>query len=230
MVAPILAVSLLMLVAASPVFAAPINLLVNPGFETGDFSGWTVGGNSIQVGVATDGTSIPSADSPFPPNFQNVRSGQFAGNALVKTIESGPVQEENPVERITLSQTIFVSPNTLFEVGFWLGNDSNSPFGMLIDDDHTQIFVDGSGLLGSDMIIDPGSGPGDFNLFSTTFDTGLRTEVTVEFAINGSGTARVGVSFDDFFLVPEPSSAALLLIGIAGLLVGRLALGRSLTS
>ena len=76
---------------------ATINLLANSGFETGDFSGWTVEGNSIQEDVATDGTPIPNADPPFPPNFQNVRSGQFAGNALIRdglTV---------PAERIILS-------------------------------------------------------------------------------------------------------------------------------
>ena len=46
------------------------NLLVNPGFEAGDFSGWTVGGNSIQTGVAIDGTPIPNVDPEFVPTRQ----------------------------------------------------------------------------------------------------------------------------------------------------------------
>src|ERR1700730_12901895 len=119
-------------------FAIPVNLLVNPGFETGDFTGWTISGNNIQVGVATTGTSIPNADSPFRPNFQNVRSGNFAGNALVKTF---------PLERIILTQTIAVLPSQNVDVGFWLGNDSPLAIWVPIDDTHTQIFIDGIGLL-----------------------------------------------------------------------------------
>jgi hypothetical protein len=34
--------------------AEPVNLLVNGTFETGDFTGWTIGGNSVNSGVAVD--------------------------------------------------------------------------------------------------------------------------------------------------------------------------------
>ena len=210
----------LVLAFATPnVLAVPVNLLTNPGFETGGFSGWTVGGNSIQTGVATDGTEILNADDPFPPNFQNVRSGVFAGNALVQN-------GDDPVERIILSQTISVLENQNVDVGFWLGNDSNSIFGMLIDDQHTQIFIDGVGLLAVFDVINilNGATSGDFQNFAGSFNTGSRTSITVAFAINGSGTSRVGVSFDDFYFiseapgsVPEPGSLALLGLGLAGI-------------
>ena len=76
--------------------AAVYNLLVNPGFETGDFSGWTVGGNSMNTGVASDGTPISGFDPPFAWNYVNVRSGDYAGYALVK-------DGTDPVERIILT-------------------------------------------------------------------------------------------------------------------------------
>jgi len=182
--------------------ATPINILTNPGFETGDFAGWTVGGNSIQVGVDTDGTVIPNADPPFLPNFVNVRSGTYAGHALIK-------DGMDPVERIILSQTVSVLPNNNVDVGFWLGNDSASVFGVQIDDDHLQIFIDGVGLLPNAILnVRNGSSPADFHLFSANFNTGSRTSITVDFAINGSGTSRVGASFDDFFFITEmPPSA-----------------------
>lgn len=203
-------------------FAVPINLLANPGFETGNFSGWVVGGNSIQVGVAIDGTAIPNADIPFPPNFQNVRSGTFAGNALIK-------DGFDPVERIILSQTVAVSPNQNVAVGFWMGNDSGSAFGVTIDSTHTQIFIDGIGLLANSFLnIPPGANPGNFIEFSGSFSTGGRTSITVAFAINGSGTSRVGASFDDFRFVsespvaiPEPATLALLVLSLAGIGLGR---------
>ena len=48
--------------------AGIINVLQNPGFETGNFTSWTVGGNSTLTGVGTDGTLIPGSDPPFPPS------------------------------------------------------------------------------------------------------------------------------------------------------------------
>ena len=86
------------------------NILVNPGFEAGDFSGWTVGGNSIQIGVARDGTPIPHVDPEFVPAFQNVRSGGFAGNALVTDVHA-------PTQLITLTQVVAVNPDQDIDVG-----------------------------------------------------------------------------------------------------------------
>jgi hypothetical protein len=165
------------------------------------------------VGVLTDGALILNADPPFAPNFQNVRSGEYAGNALVKN-------GIHPVERIVLSQTIAVIPNQDYSVGFWLGDDSSSGFGLSVDDQHTQIFIDGLGLLPDSFVnIEPGSGPGDFILFSGLFNSASRTSVDVAFAINGSGTSHVGVSFDDFQVeaVPEPTTLALVGVGLVAI-------------
>src|SRR5436309_41807 len=63
-------------------------LLINPGFETGNFSGWTVfrpapgpfGGTPI-YGVATAGTPIPGTS--FSGMNVIVHSGTYAGYAVV---------------------------------------------------------------------------------------------------------------------------------------------------
>ena len=182
--------------------AGTVNLLVNPGFETGDFTGWSVGGNSIQVAVQPDGTLIPHTDPPFSPSYQNVRSGNFAGNALIRRGEY--LRPPEPNERVILSQVVAVRPNADVEVGFWLGNDSGSEFGLETLDRYTQIFIDGVGLLTWwPYIVGPGDTPSDFYQFRATFNTGNRTSIEVVFAINGSGTARAGASFDDFYLLSE---------------------------
>jgi hypothetical protein len=187
--------------------ADPINLLANSGFESGDFSGWTVSGTSVQFGVARDQTLIPNADPPFPPNVQNVRSGQYAANALLS-------QFAEPVERIILSQAIRVPAQQTLQIGFWIGSDSQSAFGMNLGDQGTQIFVDGTGILRNSFTQpEPGSSPQDFTLISGAFHSGSRTTIDVVFSITGSGSSRVGASLDDFFAQPVPEPSSMLLVG-----------------
>jgi hypothetical protein len=76
-------------------FPGPVNLLANPGFETGDFTGWTVGRTSPQFGVATDGTPIPfpSTDQVLNPAFQNVGfcvGGDSAAGGYGQFVSAGP--------------------------------------------------------------------------------------------------------------------------------------------
>jgi hypothetical protein len=205
---------ILMTSTISGAAAASPNLLVNPGFESGNFSGWTVGGNSIQAGIAKDGTPIPNVDPEFVPAFQNVRSGSFAGNALVKDVHA-------PTELVTLTQVVAVNPNQDIDVGFWIGNDSQHDFGISIDDNHTQIFIDDIGLLSSrSRNVPAGSGPDDFLELHRTLNTGSRTTMAVSYEINGSGTAPAGASFDDFFVIPIPEPTTLVIIGIGLVAVG----------
>ncbi len=172
------------------------NLLVNSDFETGDFEGWTIAGNSVQTLVNTDGTLIPGVHPVIFPNYQNVRSGQFAANALVK---------QNPLEQVFLAQTVSVRPSTTYsQIGYFVGIDALAISGVFMGSQNA-ILVDGNSLaltgLGSLLQSNGanGSGPNNFRHVFGSYTTGpAQTEATVSFRITGSGTGRVGLSLDDF--------------------------------
>jgi hypothetical protein len=191
-------------------YSAPAaNILVNPGFETGNFAGWTTGGNSINSGVAAGGTAIVGTSTA---STVTVRSGSFAGFAVVRCSDSAAclnLQLAN--ENFTLAQTVAVQQNTFYDVGFFLGGSNG--YGVDPRDNWLQIFIDGTGLF-SDPKTEVVGGVAGFVPFQGTFNSGSRTTVNVMFQITGSAQGRSGASFDDFFVqvstVPEPSYAAVL--------------------
>ena len=78
--------------------AANANLVTNPGFETGDFTGWTQGGN----------TGFSGVDNATP------HSGTYAAFF-------GPVLSNG-----TLSQTLATTPGDTYSIDFWLANEDTS--------------------------------------------------------------------------------------------------------
>ena len=167
-----LAVGLCSLLWVAGVSAVPINLLDNGGFETGNYAGWVVGGNTRNNFVGLDGTVITGTTTlTFGTTLSNVRSGQFS---------SAHVGRGTPNEVITLTQVIAVQQNDNINVGFWVGNDSNlSGFGLQIQDPRTQIFIDGIGLLGnSNPAVLLGMTPADFIQVMGNFNTGNRKGVS----------------------------------------------------
>jgi hypothetical protein len=186
--------------------ASHANLLVNPGFETGDFSGWTVGGTAVS-GVATAGT--PLAPTAFPPNVVDVHSGNFAAFGIVRAIDPVP---------FILTQTVSVDPGTDYGIGFFFTNDSSSVIGYSIDPSHTEIFVNGVSILPPanhvvcpDCLLRADTIP--WNLLSATWNSGANTSATISIQIIASGPGFVGLSVDDAFMVaevPEPSAFGLM--------------------
>ncbi len=110
----LLACAIVAATIASPAFAAPINLLVNSGFETGDFSGYNVA-NLNATGV------FPAVDSLTP------HSGTFfagLGNA-------GNIG--------TISQTFTDTAGQPFVFNFFLASDGIVPNTLTASIDETQI-------------------------------------------------------------------------------------------
>src|ERR1022692_381428 len=81
---------------ASIALRAHANLVVNPGFETGNFTGWTTIGSTAFMSVSTS----------------NPHSGQFAADLGPQNTDSG------------LEQLITTIPGHSYVVSFWLKLDT----------------------------------------------------------------------------------------------------------
>lgn len=88
----------LVLLSSQPMVASAQNLVVNPGFETGDFSGWTQWGDTGFSGV-----------DDFNPN-----SGTYAAYFGPFTLGG-------------IFQNIATVAGETYEFSFWLHNDSGAP-------------------------------------------------------------------------------------------------------
>jgi 6-phosphogluconolactonase len=98
------------------------NLLTNPGFETGDLTGWTITQNSPNYGVATNGTLITGTSQIFGPFTVLVHSGNYAAYSVVCEgyCYGGLFQTY-----IELSQTLTLTPGQIYTASYWLGNGYN---------------------------------------------------------------------------------------------------------
>ncbi len=197
--------------------AAPINLLSNPGFETGDLTGWTVGGPNGGYGVLTDGSSIPGVTYvELLPAYQNVRSGTYAAYAVAAYAQ---------MEYVMFSQVLNLLPGT-YTASFYMGHDENHGIGIspAIGVGNLGIWIDQT-LVPFNSFYEnnfyPGSDPEDFTLFDADFfcSGGL---TTIEFRISGSGTERAGISIDDLAVMAIPSPGAIYLACIGSALVGNM--------
>ncbi|PZD74752.1 hypothetical protein C1752_00691 [Acaryochloris thomasi RCC1774] len=200
-------VSVLVSSAASASSARAVSLLTNSGFETGDLTGWTVAGNIVDFGVNRDGADL-SANTfdSFNPSFQNVRSGNFAAYAVVRT---------NPAERAIFSQAVTVQPDTTYSLGYWLSADSRTgAYGLFNNFGNPTISVNGSDIEATGPSqFDTGASPSDFIFVSGEYTTSQEeTSVLVDYSIIGSGTARAAFSVDDFTFEAVPESSFMMTI------------------
>ena len=89
-----------LLICTAPGAHAAANLLANGSFETGDFSGWTVGG--VGISDVIPGGIIPGYDTAED------------GSLFLYTVFEQPGQSQ------TFSQTFADTPGQVYNVTFWL--------------------------------------------------------------------------------------------------------------
>src|SRR5579862_5380244 len=94
-------------IAMAGTSAAKADLIVNGGFETGNFSGWTLSGNTGFTGVSGPGFNDGFVNNPNSGNF-------FAF--------LGPVGSDG-----FLSQTFSDTAGKTLHVSFFLANDGDTP-------------------------------------------------------------------------------------------------------
>jgi hypothetical protein len=97
---------LVLVLGAGTASGSSINLLVNPGFETGDFTGWTVNPNTPVYGVAISGTPILESYYLSGPDSVLVHSGNYAAYADLCVLGLPDcVTDGLPSNTLTLSQS-----------------------------------------------------------------------------------------------------------------------------
>lgn len=160
------------------------NLLTNPGFETGDFTGWTLDPHSVNYGVNVAGFVITGTDPRWGTETVLVHSGTYAGYAVVCT-------ECTPPQYVDLLQPVNLIPGNVYTVSFWVGNSTTQAFG-----NDCKVSVSGTTITLSTYPVDiiPG-----YNLMSGTF-IATQASSTIEFRIEGGGDVPTAFSFDDFSL------------------------------
>lgn len=105
-----------LLVCATSSLAFSDNLLSNPGFETGDFTDWTLTGN-------TDFAGVSSSFDGFSP---------LAGTYFAFL---GPVGSDG-----FISQTVATTPGTDYTISWYLGSDGSIPNDFSVTFDGIQVF------------------------------------------------------------------------------------------
>lgn len=183
--------------ATQPLFADSFpNIVVNGGFEAGDFSGWTLSGNVASGPVGW--THLSSYGPPYAPH-----SGNY-------DLEMGPVGSDG-----YLSQTLSTIPGALYTVTYWLSNPLADFFGT--SPSEFSVSWNGTVIPGSVLINSSGF---DFTEFTFTGLTTSSTSTNLQFAFRNDPALYF---LDDISVVdppadrvPEPATIFLLIAALVG--------------
>ena len=166
------------------------NLVANCGFETGDFTSWTIGGNTLNPIDTYYGVDGPDANS-----------GSYGAYLSQDYLDGGTA----PVD---LSQTIATTPGGIYSISFWLEQDSAPTLG------YTHAFsatFDGTTMLSlTPTVALPGT-VGSFTEY-TYSETATAGSTALAFSFENDDNYW---SFDDVSVVPTPEPSTYLLAGMA---------------
>ncbi len=187
---------LVVLLACSPA-GARADLVVNGGFETGDFTGWTVtaGASGSYIVVSSFGTAHTGA--PFGPH-----SGQY--EASFGGI--GPGDD-------SISQTLSTTPGQSYVLEYWLANISGPG-----PTEHFQASWGGQ-VISASIISNAEAFPYTEYSFTVVASASM-TQIQFSGHQDDTRFTLDDVSVTPMTATPEPSSFVLMLLGAVGLLVG----------
>jgi hypothetical protein len=191
-----LALTPLVFALAAPASHAATNLVTNPGFETGDFTGYTQGGN-------TGGTIVSLAYGTY-----NSNSGNYF--ALL-----GPIGSDG-----TLSQSLNTIAGDDYLVSFYLASNGTTP------NDFSATFNNDTFFSESDIPATSASAPYQYvEETATIAATSSSTDLTFAFRDDPSYIALDDISVTEVpnaSPAPEPSQIgmlALMGLGLGGLML-----------
>jgi hypothetical protein len=200
----VLVTSALSLLLATRAWASP--LVVNGGFETGNFSGWTVTGGPCEFvlpNIASQGicTGIDSGGDPRAHSgIDAAYLGQYGSLAGI-------------------SQTIATTPGTTYDLQFWLANTNYAPLGGTTPNQF-QVTWNGATVFNSNNMPVSGYKLYDFSLLAT----GTQTVLSFIGQQNPAYFVLDDVSLtpsDPVRGTPEPGTLALVGVGAATLAARR---------
>ena len=179
---------------AGTAIEAKANYIVNGGFETGDFTGWTPSGNT-SGGIFVRTTGSPGGYNPY------------AGTYFAAVGPSGSLG--------FLSQTFSDTVGQQLQISYYFASNGNTP-------NVFEALFDGTTLFDQSNISATG-GSSPWPYVNYTFDVTATGSDTLKFGFRDdpSVLALDNVSVNAISTVPEPFSCALLGAGLVGLGLAR---------
>ena len=170
--------------------ADQVNLVVNGGFETGDFSGWTLTGNTgdcLFVGGVNDNRCDP------PTQF-----GGHSGDYAAQLGDGG--------SDAYLSQNIATVPGASYDISFWLASQGGAP-----PANDFSVFWGGQQVLALTNIA-----PSDYTFYNVggLSPTGSQTTLMFAFRNDPAYLALDDVSVVDPPAAPMPEPSSFITLGL----------------